>query len=48
MLPFMVNKDVYIYITGHFGDESLQAITCAGTDNNEKQQQKNQTNNTQQ
>jgi len=24
------------HVTGHFGDESLQAITCTGTDNTEQ------------
>jgi len=33
-------------ITGHFGDESFQAITCTGTDN-KKQTHKPNTNNIQ-
>ena len=28
------------HMTGYFGDESFQAITCTGTDNTKKQTQK--------
>jgi len=30
-----------LHITGHFGDESLQAITCTGTDNTKTKYTKN-------